>query len=191
MKPRSSFAAVGSTENPEDRNLLMRLHFVFKIVLVTLSMLIAGSAAAAEWKTVCDDKRCQLYQQIVTKPDNKLVSQLFLQKVPEKEEKRYKNVIKPNSIYGVLLLPLGLHIPSGVKVAIDDRLSFDAELIHCRPKEGCRATFVAQAATIDFMKRGAKLVVEIVDSESGQRINLTFPLKGFTAAFDEFFQKPL
>ena len=113
MKSRSSFAVAEITEKLEDRNLLMRRHFIIlKIVLATLSMLMAGPAAA-EWKTVCDDKRCQLYQQIVTKPGNKLVSQLFLQKVPEKEEKKFKNIIKPNSIYGVLLLPLGITFRRG------------------------------------------------------------------------------
>ncbi len=161
-------------------------------VLAILAMLLPHPAAA--WKTACDDKRCQLYQQIVRPSDNKLMSQLFFQKIPDKNEsreQRFKNVVRPNSVYGVLLLPLGLHIPSGVKVAVDDRLSFSADLVHCKPAEGCRATFVAQVATIDFMKRGGKFVVEIVDSDSGKRINLTFPLIGFTAAFKDFYERPL
>ncbi len=151
-------------------------------------LLLCSIPGFASWQTACNQKRCQLYQQILNKKGDKPLSMLFFHLVPVGGDKA-KGASSKRQIRAMLLLPLGLYIPNGVSVEIDKSMSFKANLIDCDVKEGCRATFEVQPATLGAIKRGGKIMVTIVDARSGQSIHFRFSLKGFTAAYTEFLRK--
>ncbi len=159
------------------------------VVGVFLATLFCGSvSASANWQTACDGKRCQLYQQILNKKGDRPLSMLFFQFLPKNDDGA-DNTRSKRQIRGFLLLPLGLYIPNGVSIDIDKSMSLKANLIACDVKEGCRATFEVQPATLSAIKRGGKIVITIVDAKSRKSIHFRYSLKGFSAAYTEFLRK--
>ena len=133
------------------------------------------------WKLTCDNKNiCKIYDTIIS--DKKVVVSSFsLVKLKIKGQKKKKLV-------GVVMLPLGLHIPSGIKISFDKKVRVKANLVECKLK-GCRALFTAEKVIIDQMKKGQKIFITIVDSRSRKALQLQYGLKGFTKKYKEFLAK--
>ena len=91
-------------------------------------------------------------------------------------------------MFGILTLPLGLHIPSGVKVSIDDKLTYQPKLIDCG-LEFCRAIFSVSHQILDAYKKGWLANVVIVDSKTQKKLLIKYGLSGFTQAFNQFKTK--
>jgi len=154
------------------------MHFatVFLSLLV-FSMLSGGANAQENWRTVCDESRCQLFNEIKTE-DNNTVARLYFQNLEGAPEE--------TGIMGIASLPLGLFIPSGVALDVDDDLVFRGELLECDQREGCRAAFKVTPEILEAMKKGGEMSVAIVDAQSRRTIAFNFSLMGFTKAYGEF-----
>jgi len=139
----------------------------------------AHSAAAQDdkWQTACDDTRCQLFSEI-NNEDGTTLARLYMQNLAQ--DGQDANVV------ALVNLPLGVYIPSGVAVDVDDDYVFRAQLLECREDEGCRAAFDLTPQILEEMKMGGEMSVAIVDGRSRRALSFNFSLMGFTKAYGEF-----
>lgn len=136
------------------------------------SALAQSAADDKQWSVQCDKQQCQLYAEIRLQ-NGQLFNNIMFRKLE-------------NGVYaGILKLPLGLHIPSGIKIGIDDDALIDAKLITCR-NDGCEAAFGASEEVVGYFKRGRQMSVVITKSSTRKRLALNYSLMGFTRNWNEF-----
>lgn len=131
------------------------------------------------WALLCDKKKknCRLYAHIKT-DQNVVASSLSIAQLKLKG-------IKSEQTVAFIMLPLGLHIPSGVTVQIDKSISLKANLIECKAS-GCRAIFNVQNKVLAHMLTGQKINILIVDSKSRKKLRLSYSLKDFDKTYKAF-----
>jgi invasion protein IalB len=78
-----------------------------------------------------------------------------------------------------LFLPVGLYLPAGVKVTVDQGKPYQLPYVWCMTNT-CIAASVAEPQLIQDMQKGEKLGIEIVD-HSVQSVSTELPLKQFDA----------
>ncbi len=153
------------------------------IILITLitSPHTATAIDQKAWQLSCKkQKACKIYGYIVS--DKKvIVSSISLMHLKVKGQKKRKLV-------GIVMLPLGLHIPSGVRLSFDNKVKVKANLVECKLK-GCRALFTAEKIIIEQMKKGKTVHITIVDSKTRKGLKLQYGLKGFSKIYKEFLAK--
>jgi invasion protein IalB len=79
-------------------------------------------------------------------------------------------------------LPLGMQLPQGTRVIIDQGQPMNSPYIICFTN-GCMADYEASAELIGKLKKGQGLVVQGINSQ-GQPISLVLPLTDFAKAYD-------
>jgi invasion protein IalB len=79
-------------------------------------------------------------------------------------------------------LPLGMQLPQGTRVIVDQGQPINAPYIICFTN-GCMADYEASAELIGKLKKGQGLVVQGINSQ-GQPISLVLPLTDFGKAYD-------
>jgi invasion protein IalB len=79
-------------------------------------------------------------------------------------------------------LPLGMQLPQGTRVIVDQGQPMNAPYIICFTN-GCMADYEASAELIGKLKKGQGLVVQGINSQ-GQAISLVLPLTDFGKAYD-------
>jgi invasion protein IalB len=79
-------------------------------------------------------------------------------------------------------LPLGMQLPQGTRVIVDQGQPMNAPYIICFTN-GCMADYEASAELIAKLKKGQGLVVQGINSQ-GQPISLVLPLTDFGKAYD-------
>jgi invasion protein IalB len=79
-----------------------------------------------------------------------------------------------------LFLPVGLYLPAGVKLGVDQGTPYHIPYVWCLTNT-CIAADVADAKLIDAMEMGKMLALEVVDS-SVLTVNTKLPLAEFAAA---------
>src|SRR5712675_249267 len=79
-------------------------------------------------------------------------------------------------------LPLGMQLPQGTRVIIDQGQPMNSPYIICFTN-GCMADYEASAELIGKLKKGQGLVVQGINSQ-GQFISLVLPLTDFGKAYD-------
>jgi invasion protein IalB len=79
-------------------------------------------------------------------------------------------------------LPLGMQLPQGTRVIVDQGQPMNAPYIICFTN-GCMADYEASAELIGKLKKGQGLVVQGMNSQ-GQPISLVLPLNDFGKAYD-------
>jgi invasion protein IalB len=140
----------------------------------------AAPAAGSEsiWIKVCSTDQASKQKVCITRADlrgenGSFVSSVTLQQVGE--EKRY----------GVgVLMPLGVLLPPGVKLAVDGANLATAPFTICLPQPPiCVSSVGAQAEFIDALKKGGKLTLTAQNSQ-GKDVNLDVSLIGFSKVFD-------
>mgnify|MGYP006290118237 CR=1 FL=1 len=158
---------------------------LFALAPLTLSAQEAeGDAGAStppqtfqDWQFRCevpegsDTERCAIFQNIVVK-ENKQQLLNFAVTMPQADQ--------PPA--GVLLLPLGISLPMGVELAVDDGEPVKLAVEHC-VRIGCRVVFPLRDELLAQLKAGQEATVSFHD---GARRPLDIPvsLSGFTAAFN-------
>jgi invasion protein IalB len=85
-------------------------------------------------------------------------------------------------ILKVMVLPLGLQISLGTRVAVDQGQPMSGPYATCFPN-ACFADYEASAELVDRMKQGQTLIVQAI-SVNNQVISLPVPLKDFAKAYD-------
>ncbi len=164
----------------------MSLHSI-KTGLITALVFILGTmplqAAEAEksksfkdWGYKCekpqgaDKEICFIFQRISSKENDKRIADATIAYLPKIE--------KPVM---VITLPLGVFLPAGIQIKVDEaEESARAPFIQCI-QDGCQTRLQMDDKMITKMKGGKKLIVAFLTPQQKQ---LAFPisLNGFTAA---------
>ena len=157
---------------------ILKLFLFCFVVCVPVGETKAEIISKSSWALLCDNKKqCQVYANIKT-DKNIIASSFSLIKATVRNSKE-------KQIVGVILVPLGLHIPSGVKVTIDNSISFKANLVECKQR-GCRALFATSSKLLNFLNKGKKISITIVDSNSRKPVILSYSLTDFTKIYSQF-----
>ena len=81
----------------------------------------------------------------------------------------------------VITLPLGVTLPQGVELKVDDTVISKAPYVTCTPN-GCQAHMPLDDELLQSMKSGQQGKVVFANA-SGQAVPVAFSLSGFTAGF--------
>jgi invasion protein IalB len=162
------------------------MRYVKWLAALAIASSLASPALAAapkdgdksgDWSFVCpktDDKKaasCQLVQVLTIEKDGQKGRLLQLTLAPQADK----------SIIMVALLPLGLHIPSGVAVKVDEQTQRPMILQRCT-NAGCEAAMKVDDAMLAEMKKGAALRVGFNTDSKGNTMVAPASLKGLTDA---------
>ena len=82
----------------------------------------------------------------------------------------------------LLSLPLGIALPPGVTIRIDDGKAANFPVERCEP-DGCQAGMKLRDATIDQLRRGHSLEITFFDGQR-QPIRMPLSLDGFSSGFE-------
>lgn len=155
----------------------------FLLVLPAAALAQADGAAnpansESIWIKVCSTDQASKQKVCITRADlrgenGSFVSSVTIQQVGE--EKRY----------GVgVLMPLGVLLQPGVKLAVDGAALATAQFTICLPQPPiCVSSVGAQGEFIDAFKKGGKLTMTAQNSQ-GKEVNLDVSLVGFSKVFD-------
>lgn len=131
-----------------------------------------------DWTITCDDEAgksvCHLDQAIVDNNSKQTVLQIGVGFMPGRD-----GVTQPKM---VIIAPLGIILPQGLTVQIDETPGAQVPLLHCLPA-GCRTVINLDDATIAKFKAGNKAKITFV-ALNGQPVSVPVSLSGFTAGFD-------
>ena len=81
----------------------------------------------------------------------------------------------------VITLPLGVTLPQGIELKVDDTVISKAPYVTCTPN-GCQAHMPLDDALLQSMKSGQQGKVVFANAR-GQAVPVAFSLSGFTAGF--------
>ncbi len=122
--------------------------------------------------TVSDELQCSALTSIVSSPGNQLILRVSLQAIPEQENHTL-----------IVQLPLGLDLPKGIDMIVDDGEPNHYEINTC-VQAGCFVTNTIDKTVLDLMKTGSTLAVVMHSSNGGEnRIELS--LTGFIKAVEK------
>ncbi len=185
-------------------NILSRLGG-FRIVSVALVLVVAGvllffvnsavagkedkgakgaapAAAEVAWTMRCqpqkegeasaDKKHCEVFQRLIVKESSARVAE-FAIGFPEGGD----------VARGVVVLPLGILLQSGVEMKIDEGKPYAFKIRYCT-NAGCFAYVNLDKTILDSMRQG-KLASFFFKSADGKDVNLSMTLSGFEAALKE------
>ena len=114
---------------------------------------------------------CRLFQRLVLEENKKVVLQAMIV-MPE-------DLIEPANI--VFILPLGLHLPSGVKLKVDSSEPVNLSIQRCFA-QGCTVRLPLNKKMLGFFKAGNVATVSVRERIE-QEVNLRVSLAGFSAGF--------
>lgn len=82
-----------------------------------------------------------------------------------------------------VLAPLGVLLPSGLGLRIDEQNLGNVSFVRCLPDGGCVAEIVMDEKLIDQLKKGA-IATFVIFQTPEEGIGIPIGLKGFTAGFN-------
>lgn len=137
----------------------------------------AGERAYGAWTLRCQAvsgdaaQRCIMHQNLVLKTGGEPVLEFSIGLAPGDG--------KPTVL---LKLPLGIYLPPGIGIRIDDGQPASFPVERCDP-DGCHAVMKLRESTVERLRAGERLEIEVHDAE---RVAVTMPLTldGFGDAFD-------
>ncbi len=128
-------------------------------------------------RTEAEQKSCALFQRLLLKNGQMLV--LF-----RIEKDVIRNDQEPPVNIGVFSLPVGVHLPSGLTVQVDENEPAKLVYERCDPV-ACHAGTVLDESWIRLLKKGEICKVSFNDL-SGKTVTVTLSLRGFSAGFNSF-----
>ena len=146
---------------------------------------VAGSAQEtapeptppAEWSSQCvsvargGDADCSMEQRLVVQETGQLVIVVSV-RVPH----------APRTPAMLVQLPLGLFLPAGIQLGIDDRATQNLPVQRC-DANGCYAGLAVDAALLAALKAGKALRLTMRNMAQ-EPVTFEVPLAGFSAAFE-------
>lgn len=150
-----------------------------------IALLAVATAAAAalesgdtfqQWAVQCEapegspHSRCHIYQNLIQKEIGKRVLRISV---------GYSQQTGESLI--ILDLPLGIWLPEGVQLQIDDHEPKRMPIQICLPG-GCRASATLDAAMIERLREGAQLAVTVYSADR-EPVTIPVELAGFGPAF--------
>jgi invasion protein IalB len=137
----------------------------------------AQKPAESDWATQCTAKARQAavecsVQQSVVKSDTRQLVAMFGIRVPA----------DTRSPVMMIQLPLGLYLPAGVEVQVDQGKALPLPLQTC-DANGCYAGAPVAADLLQQLRAGKTLRLTF-QNLSQSKVDLSMPLEGFAAAYD-------
>ena len=158
----------------------------FMVIAAVLSALALWSNSAfAQWKTACDKQRCQLFHEILN-AEMQVQSRVYFHDLGRPNGNEKANA-PGHRVIGIATVPLGIHIPTGIEMRIDDK-PVRAELVDCTTEQGCRAAFDVDPATLQQLKSGKQLSLAVQDRQNERTVTFSFGLADFGKAYDDFLK---
>ena len=137
-----------------------------------------GGEVFQDWTVRCDQNPsnaaaggCFIYQNVVNKENQKAVMHIAIGYLSSDQTPA-----------AVITLPLGIRLPPGVAVQIDENQPNRVPIERCLP-EGCKVQFRLDAAQVSSFKAGIAGKLTFQDA-GGRAVAIPFSLKGFTAALN-------
>jgi invasion protein IalB len=135
----------------------------------------AATFGFQDWLVRCqavkEDVGCGMSQQILDQKARQPILQLHMARAPSGEGHQL-----------VVVLPLGVTVPSGIVVQVGDAKR-NVAFTQCLPG-GCVAPVALDTALLDLLKSGKEARVGVVD-RAGKTVAVPFSLKGFEPAFEK------
>lgn len=154
----------------------MRVSITLALVLILMPPGLArgeknNPATSGLWQLNCPKggKTCQMISYLRT-DKRKIIAALSLRNV--------KNKQRVEKIVGMVQIPLGFHVPTGIHINIDKKIRFKAKLIDCHAN-GCRAIFTANPRVLSALATGKYAHITLRDSISRKQLSINFSLFGF------------
>jgi len=157
---------------------------IFRVGLFGMVLALPGVGMAAkdgdtfqDWTMRCEKvedtgpEQCHVFQNATDESTGRDVAQMAIGRVP--------NDPKPLVIVS---LPLGVYLPPGVLIQVDDQKPIRIPIEVCDPA-GCRAGFPLTDEVLAAFKGGLNANVTVQDA-AGRQATVPLSLKGFTAALN-------
>lgn len=151
------------------------------LFFLLIACLYALPAAAQElpsaWGTRCEKdakgraQACEMYQRLVDMQSGMRVAEFAI------------GFHGGNTARGVIVLPLGILLPGGVTMSIDDQESFKFSVRYCTA-QGCIAHVDLDDNLIALMKANGQAIFRY-RTYQGEMIKMPMTLAGFTKAYNE------
>ena len=130
-----------------------------------------------DWRIQCekpegDEEHCHIFQSVVLKEGNRRLLHLGVGYVPDQEDQ----------VVAIFTLPLGISLPPGITLQVDEGESMRLPVEHCIP-QGCRVLVPLDAKLLGTLKAGNKATVTFSDT-ARQPVGVPVSLQGFTAALN-------
>jgi len=125
--------------------------------------------AAPEAEAETAPRQCEIFQTLITSEGEQQLLHFAIGYVAEVE--------RP---VGVLVVPLGVTLPPGIAVRVDEEEPMEFDYNRC-DQQGCRIELLIGEDLIEQMRAGNQMVVAIVNGQ-GERIGIPVSLIGFTRA---------
>lgn len=161
--------------------MLLTKAFITLIITLFGLLLLNPSGVTAEatspWQIVCQPakKRCEMAANLKTGKGS-VISVISLSKF-------HRRTGGSSQLVANMQIPLGLHIPSGITIRIDDRVKAPAKLIECN-RIGCRALLLVKDEILKAMQQGSIITITMVDAKSRKPLTLSYSLIGFSKIYD-------
>ena len=174
-------------------NTLMTKNVILTLVLTLSFMFYSANVSAAKpsekkWTEQCDEDKKNCIAMIQKNNDNKETVAVVYIRMGE------VMVDKKKQIAPVLIvnLPLDQDLLKKPKVIIDgdtENASLDVTFSNCNSITGCAANAILNSKAIDIFKGGDN--VSVLFQLFGQKdvLQIDFPLKGFTKAYEKILEK--
>jgi len=127
-----------------------------------------------DWKTQCPEKgasskTCHIFQNLVAKDGKSRVLHIAIGYVEGRDDPA-----------AIITLPLGLSLPQGVGLRVDENTPSRHPYQACF-NSGCQAGFPVDSTLMAQLRGGDKAYIRVYDL-SNQQIDIPISLSGFTAA---------
>ena len=142
---------------------------------------------APAWAKRCDDtdqSYCEIVQQLsVVETGQRLIEFAigFPQQKPDEEQKK-KSAEGKDTASGVIILPLGVLLESGMRLQVDDHAPYKFQARFCQPA-GCYAFISLPGPVLELMRKGDTVTVAFKEA-GGKTVDIKMSLKGFTKALE-------
>lgn len=142
---------------------------------------------APAWAKRCDDSDqsyCEIVQQLsVVETGQRLIE--FAIGFPQQksgEEKKEKPAEGKDIASGVIILPLGVLLESGMRLQVDDHAPYKFQARFCQAA-GCYAFISLPEPVLEIMRKGETVTVAFKEA-GGKTVDIKMSLKGFTKALE-------
>ncbi len=120
---------------------------------------------------------CEMFQGVTRNDNNELVMRVAIGYPPRQD------IDAPVAVFQ---LPLGIHLPPGIQLSVDDGEPLRFPVQACF-QPGCRADLPLKPELLSKLKSGSKATLSVL-GPGGEQIDLPISLMGFTAALERISQ---
>ncbi|MDZ7752609.1 MAG: invasion associated locus B family protein [Gammaproteobacteria bacterium] len=147
---------------------LPRLAGTLVATLLAVAMAHAQERNYGDWRYDCPQgQNCRIYQSLAERGAERAFVTM--------------EVVRRNQggAYASITLPLGIYLPTGIAVRVDQGLTRELPVTVCLPG-GCKVLLPLDDELLDAMERGERLRLRFYQA-SDDPLEVTLSLRGFTA----------